>query len=124
MDSSDILARKWVHESSLLDRVQCREDARDLPHATPGVKLGKAGARRFAPTTVRGGAFRSIEPSQFGDLWFKLDALTYVLQMHVDIDKRTRVSFVFDTQCAVVSKAYKELDRLTRDEDSDDMQED
>ena len=48
-------ARKWVHDSTLVQKRQGREDPVDLPDKPKGGgKLGKKGERRFAPRRTGG----------------------------------------------------------------------
>jgi len=58
-----VCARRWVHETSLLDAGQRKGDPIDLADKTSGgPKLGLCGERRFAARTGRAGIMKTIKP--------------------------------------------------------------
>ena len=104
--------RKWVHDSTLLDKGQPTEPPTDLPDKPPGGgKLGKKGQRRFAPSQNRRWKdFRLIEPSTFGHIWLKI----HIEELE---QYQGRDSFVFTNQVPTVKRAYKILNSLIHDEE-------
>ena len=129
---TSVLARKWVHEASLLQPGQAKADPIDLPDKTPGGgKLGLKGERRFAPRVGRAGLMKQIEPglcplfvtvcarcaltlrlkhgcfaALYGDVWVKIALEREDLRMHVDQKGLSRISFIFKQEGAVVERAY------------------
>jgi len=105
-------ARKWVHDSTLVQKGQGREDPVDLPDKPKGGgKLGKKGERRFAPRRGRRWAkFEEIEPAQYGDVWVRIHVEN--LEMY-----KGRVSFVFNTQVSRVKTAYEILNHRNSEEE-------
>lgn len=104
--------RKWVHDSTLLDKGQATEPPTDLPDKpSGGGKLGKKGQRRFAPSENRRWKdFQLIEPSIFGDLWLKI----HIEELE---QYKGRDSFVFTNQVPTVKRAYETLNSHTHDEE-------
>lgn len=109
-----IRGRKWVHDSTLLDAGQAREDADDLPDKPKGGgKLGKKGERRFAASEGRRWAtFVNIQPAQHGHVWLKIHG-----EKIEKYGKRDRLSFVFKTQKTIITRAYERLVKMNEEKE-------
>ena len=109
-----IRGRKWVHDSTLLDAGQAREDADDLPDKPKGGgKLGKKGERRFAASEGRRWAtFVNIQPAQHGHVWLKIHG-----EKIEKYGKRDRLSFVFKTQKTIITRAYERLVNMNEEKE-------
>ena len=116
---SKMLARKWIHEDSLLTSGQVKELPVDLPEkAHTGVKLGKGGERRFSVRVGRAAHMKIIEPAEMGEIWMKIPLTSEDIHVYVDKQKQNRVSFVFTQQIAMVQSAYTALGKAASGEDN------
>ena len=109
-----VKGRKWVHDSTLLDAGQLREEANDLPDKPRGGgKLGRKGERRFAVSEGRRWAqFVNIQPAQHGQIWLKI--LSEKIEKY---GPRDRLSFVFKSQLTVIRRAYEALVTMNEEEE-------
>lgn len=113
MVRKDVMARKWVHDATLVGAKEGTETVTDIPELAGGVfKLGKSGERRYAPSTGRRWAnFSEIEPALCGDIWLRMAGVK--VEMWSDSGKKpARVSIVLKSQVALVNRAYTLLDNL------------
>jgi hypothetical protein len=113
MVRKDVMARKWVHDATLVGAKEGTETVTDIPELAGGVfKLGKSGERRYAPSTGRRWAnFSEIEPALCGDIWLRMVGVK--VEMWSDSGKKqARVSIVLKSQVALVNRAYTLLDNL------------
>jgi len=109
-----IRGRKWVHDSTLLDAGQAREDADDLPDKPKGGgKLGRKGERRFAASEGRRWAtFVNIQPAQHGHIWLKIHG-----EKIEKYGRRDRISFVFKSQKTIITRAYEALVKMNEEDE-------
>jgi len=113
MVRKDVMARKWVHDATLVGAKEGTETVTDIPELAGGVfKLGRSGERRYAPSTGRRWAnFAEIEPALCGDIWLRMAGVK--VEMWSDSGKKpARVSIVLKSQVALVNRAYTLLDNL------------
>jgi hypothetical protein len=69
-----VMARKWVHDASLMHMNQPKAPAVALKDKKYGrgtaPKLGREGERRFAPRLGKAGEMQEIQPGTFSNLLF------------------------------------------------------
>jgi hypothetical protein len=116
---SKMLARKWIHEDSLLTSGQVKELAVDLPEkAHTGVKL-VGGGRRSSVRVGRAADMKIIEPAEMGEIWIKILLTSEDIHVYVNKQKQNRVSFVFTQQIAMVQSAYTAFEKAASGEDNE-----